>query len=395
MRRRGWVEKYDFLVIPQPQPDELLSSWLTRTAFAHGYPLTTFISMFLKHDGSALSRIDIDFKEDSILFEILATKSRCSIEQIAHMSLRSEEGYLFESDHGFYPPKQIRILKDKRTHYGLMFCPKCLAEDTHPYFRKQWRYHFYNACTKHKVFLIDRCGSCQERVRITKMKASETIALCSNCGKDLRRTSTHRVPYSLAYGIKAIKWFEKGLINGYFTIGSMQIHSLFIFQVHTIFSAVLDRGQQLHLAGFPMIDHYIALYKNEENYHAAKATPIYKNFYLNAMVYYLLQNLPDHLTQFAADNNLTYRAFTHGFQNKPFWYQCMIDEAVPMQNKIGRKISESEVIGAIKYLKNSNEKVTQESVAGVVGCHFTIHKQYVKIYKKIVSSLHYPPIAYR
>jgi hypothetical protein len=144
-----------------------------------------------------------------------------------------------------------------------------------------------------------------------------------------------------------------------------------------------------------MIDHYIALCKNDEDYHAAKATPIYKNFYLNAMVYYLLQNLPDHLTQFAADNNLTYRAFTHGFQNKPFWYQCMIDEAVPMQNKIGRKISESEVIGAIKYLKNSNEKVTQESVAGVVGCHFTIHKQYVKIYKKIVSSLHYPPITYR
>lgn len=384
MRRRGWVEEYDFLVIPQPQPDELLSSWLTRTAFAHGYPLTTFISMFLKHDGSALSRIDIDFKEDPILFEILAKKSRCSIEQIAHMSLRSEEGYLFESDHGFYPPKQIRILKDKRTHYGLMFCPKCLAEDAHPYYRKQWRYHFYNACTKHKVFLIDRCGSCQERVRITKMKASETIALCSNCGKDLRLTSTHRVPYSLAYGIKAIKWFEKGLMNGYFTIGSIQIRSLFIFQIHTIFSAVLDRGQQLQLAGFPMIDHYIALCKNEENYHSTKATPIYKNFYLNAMVYYLLENLPDRLRQFADDNHLTYRAFTHGFQNKPFWYQCMIDESVPMQNKIGRKISESEVIGAINYLKSIGEKVTQESTAGIIGCHFTIHKQYVKIYKDLI-----------
>lgn len=43
MRQRGWVEEYDFLVIPQPQQDELLSSWLTRTAFAHGYPLTTFM----------------------------------------------------------------------------------------------------------------------------------------------------------------------------------------------------------------------------------------------------------------------------------------------------------------------------------------------------------------
>jgi len=383
MRQRGWVEGYDFLIIPQPQPDELLSSWLTRTAFAHGYPLTTFISLFLKHDGSALSRIDIDFKDDPILFEVLAKKSRFPIDQLTHMSLRSEEGYLFESDHGFYPPKQIRILKDKRTHYGLMFCPRCLAEDIHPYYRKQWRFHFYNACAKHKVFLIDRCGICQERIRIPKMKISETIALCSKCGRDLRLTSTHSMSDSLAYGIKAIKWFEKGLINGYFTIDSMQIRSLFIFQVHTIFSALLDKGEQLQLAAFPMIDIYIALCKNGEDYHSTKATPIHKNFYLNAMVYYLLQNLPDHFKVFAADNNLTHRAFTHDFQNKPFWYQCIVDELVPMQNKVGREISESEVIGAIKYLKNIDEKVTQESVARVVGCHFTIHKQFVGIYKSI------------
>lgn len=384
MRQTGWVEEYDFLVIPQPQPDELLSSWLTRTAFAHGYPLTTFISMFLKHDGSALSRIDIDFKEDLTLFETLELKSKLSYKQISRMSLRSEEGYLFESDHGLYPPKQIRKLKDKRTHYGLMFCPKCLAEDAHPYYRKQWRYHFYNACTKHKVFLIDRCGSCQERVRITKMKkASDTIALCSKCGRDLRLTSTHSIPDSLTYGIEAIEWFEKGLDNGYFTIDNVQIRSLFIFQVHTIFSALLDKGEQLNLAAFPMIDPYITLCKKEELYHSKKATPIYKNFYLNAMVYYLLQNFPVHLKQFAADNNLTHRDFTHGFQNKPFWYQKVIDELVPMQNKVGREISKSEVIGAINYLKNRDEKVTQESVAGVIGCHFTIHKQFVRIYKLI------------
>jgi hypothetical protein len=385
MRQKGWVEEYDFLVIPQPQPDELLSSWLTRTAFAHGYSLTTFISLFLKHDGSALSRTDIDFKEDPILFEKLANKSRFSIEQIAKMSLRSEEGYLFESDHGLYPPKQIRILKDKRTHYGLMFCPKCLAEDTHPYWRKQWRYHFYNACTKHNVFLIDRCGICQERVRITKMKVSETLTLCNKCGRDLRLTSTHSIPDSLAYGIEAIKWFEEGLTNGYFSISGVRIRSLFIFQIHTILSAILDKGAQLHLEAFPMIDQYKGLCKKEEVYHSKKATPIYKNFYLNAMVYYLLQNLPDHLKQFTADNHLTHRDFIHGFQNKPFWYQRMIDELVPMQNKLGREISESEVIGAINYLKSVGEKVTQESVASVVGCHFTIHKGFVHIYHRLIA----------
>jgi hypothetical protein len=101
------------------------------------------------------------------------------------------------------------------------------------------------------------------------------------------------------------------------------------------------------------------------------------------MVYYFLQNLPVHLKKFAVDNRLTHRDFTHDFQNKPFWYQCMIDELVPMQNKVGREISESEVIGAINYLKNRGKKVTQENVAGIIGCHFTIHKQFVGIYKSI------------
>ena len=50
-------------------------------------------------------------------------------EDIFKMSLRSEEGYLFSCNNCLYPPLQIRKLTDKRTHNGLMYCPKCLAED--------------------------------------------------------------------------------------------------------------------------------------------------------------------------------------------------------------------------------------------------------------------------
>ncbi|TDA62494.1 hypothetical protein E0765_11835 [Sulfuricurvum sp. IAE1] len=384
MRRRGWVEEYDFLVIPQPQPDELLSSWLTRTAFAHDYPLTTFISMFLKHDGSALSRIDIDFKEDPILFEKLAHKSRFPIEQIVQMSLRSEEGYLFESDHGLYPPKQIRKLKDKRTHYGLMFCPKCLAEDTHPYWRKQWRYTFNNVCSKHKIFLTDRCGKCYERIRLTKMKPSDELVYCSKCRRDLRLTVIPHVPKLHMFGLKAVTWFIDGLQNGYFDIAGSRIRSLFVFEAYTNLSRLLDRGDNLLLDEFPMLEEYKKLCRNHEEYHSRKASPIYRNFYITTMIYFLFQNYPENIQKFAQDNNLTHRDFVHGFKHISFWYQCMIDELVSMQNKIGREISESEVVGAINYLKNRGEKVTQETVAGIVGCHFTIHKQYVGIYKKTI-----------
>lgn len=385
MRHKGWVEGYDFLIIPQPQQDELLSSWLTRTAFAHGYPLTTFISMFLKHDGSALSRIDIDFKEDPILLQILAKKSRLSIEQIAYMSLRSEEGNLFESDRGLYPPKQIRKLKDKRTHYGLLFCPKCLSENTHPYWRKHWRYTFYNACLKHGLFLTDRCGKCYERIRFSKMKLSDKAIYCSNCYRDLRQTVTPHVPTTNTYGVEAIDWFMNGLKNGYFDIASSQIRSLFVFEAYTILSWLLDRRSDLVLDGFPMIEDYKNLCRNEEHYHSRKAAPIYRNFYLTAMVYFLFQNYPDRIQTFAHNNNLTHRDFIHGFKRVPFWYQCMIDKLVPMQNKVGRDISESEVIGAIRYLQSIGEKTTQERIAIVINCHSTTHHGFVNTYKKVIA----------
>lgn len=64
----------------------------------------------------------------------------------------------------------------------------------------------------------------------------------------------------------------------------------------------------------------------------------------------------------------------------------MVDDLIPMQNKVGREISESEIVAAIKYLKIQNKIVNQLEVSKVVGCHFTIHKQFVKKYKKLNKS---------
>lgn len=384
MRKTGWIKDFDFLIVPQPQPDELLSSWLTRMAFAHGYTLTKFISFFLKNNGTTLSRIDIDFKNDPILFKKLAQKSGLDYQQIMQMSLRSGEGYLFDTEYNtLYPPKQIRKLKDKRTHFGLLLCPKCLAEDIHPYWRKRWRYNFYNACPKHNVFLTDRCGRCYERIRFSTMKVSSQLVCCGKCSKDLRETITQKVPKAQYYGLDAIRWFEEGLNNGHFTINNTPIYSIFVFRIHTFLSLVIDRGDKLHLSNFSILDAYQELCTKEQNYHSKKATPIYKNFYLNAIIYHLFQNFPHNLKKLAYENHLTHRDFVHGFKNIPFWYQSMIDELIPMQNKTGRVIRESEVIGAIKYLENLGQKINQLNVANIVGCHSTLHKGFKKIFDSV------------
>lgn len=382
-RNKNWVKRYRFLIIPKPLEDELLSSWLIRVAFAHGRSLAWFLTLYVKHQGNEICNDDIDFRYNRRFFKTISLKSKLDYQTIYKMSIRSEEGYLYACNNCLYPPKQIRKQKDRRTHNGLLFCPQCLKEDKIPYYRKQWRYTFYNACPKHKLFLADRCGVCYERVKLPKMKPNGSIAHCSKCGNDLGKTRTRKVPDSYSYGLAATKWFEEGLRNGYFIINSNKVHSLWIFQSYTRLSQLLDRKEDLVLNNFPMIEEYKTLCKKLNHYNSKKCGPIYKNFFLNSMVFHLFQNCPDNLISFAKDNHITHRDFIHGFNDIPFWYKENIDKYIPMQNTVGREITKCEVVAAIKYLEGLNIKVTQEEVARVLGCHFTINKEFVKIYKDL------------
>lgn len=385
-RNRDWVQYYFFLIILKPLEDELLSSWLARVAFAHQRPLSIFISLFIRHQGSAVSRTDIDFLYDEKLFEQLVLKSQLSKKEIFKMSLRSEEGHLLLcSGNSLYPPLQIRKLTDKRTHNGLMYCPLCLSEDKIPYYRKKWRYNFYNACTKHNVFLTDRCWRCYSKIEISKIKHLKELCICHKCEKDLKESIPRLVESNYEVGLKAIKWFEKGLNRGYFVINRQKIKSVFVFESFTYLRFLLDRKEKLNLKRFPLLEEYKSICKNLDRYHSKKALSIKKEFILTTMVYHLFQNYPKNLVEFSKDNHLTHRDFVHGFRNMPFWYKEMIDELIPMQNKVGREIIESEIIGAIKYLKNEGIVVNQLNVAQIIGCHFTVHKGFVKIYKKVVN----------
>lgn len=381
IRNTDWVEDYNFLITPKPQKNELLSSWLTRTAFAHGMTLNQFISVYIRHEGCAISRTDIDFQYNPKLWSTLAKKSKIDVKTIRELSLRSEEGYLFSCNKCIYPPAQIRKLVDKRTHFGLMFCPKCLEEDEHPYFRKEWRYLFYNACPKHGIYLKDRCGMCFENIKFKKMHIANKIVFCHRCKRDLRLVKPIKVLEDNNEGLEAIRWFQNALENGYFFIDNSKVHSLIIFQAYTHLRYLINRQKDIKLNSFSMLNKYKTLCKKLKHYNSKKCGPIYKDFFLTTMVYHLFQNYPCNLQKFAYDNNLTHRDYVHGFKDIPFCYKNIIDNSIPIQNTIGREISKSEVTGVINYLKKLGKKVTQESVAEIVGCHSTLNNEFVKIYK--------------
>jgi hypothetical protein len=354
-------------------------------AHAHYMYPTTFLNLHIKNTRkNSYTRRDLDFYNDKEFFQLLSMKSILSKEELFKMSLRSQEGYLFINQ-SLYPPQQIRRLIDKRTHHGLMYCPKCLKEDERPYWRKKWRYFFYTACPKHKIFLTDRCWHCYKQINLLRMKQTDKIKYCNNCGADLSLTETFQNNLPDEYGLKAIKWFEEGLDRGYFEINGQKVWSIMFFHIFNRLYYLLDIGQKLVLNDFSKLDEYKVICKKHETYNSKKASAIYKTFYVNSMIYHLFQNFPFSFLDFIESNHLTYREFTHGLKYIPFWYENMLQGLVPKQNKIGRVINESEVIGAIKYLKSQGKVVNQLNVAEVVGCHSTIHKGFVKLYKTLTT----------
>jgi hypothetical protein len=54
-----------------------------------------------------------------------------------------------------------------------------------------------------------------------------------------------------------------------------------------------------------------------------------------------------------------------------------------MENKKGREIAESEVLGAIKYLESIGKRVHIINVAEIVGCHPNTNKGFNNIYKSL------------
>ena len=72
---------------------------------------------------------------------------------------------------------------------------------------------------------------------------------------------------------------------------------------------------------------------------------------------------PYNFKKFAKDNNVTYRDFFHSLKDASFWYKNVIFDLVPMENKKGREIVESEVLGAMKYLESIRKRVNIINVA--------------------------------
>jgi hypothetical protein len=163
-----------------PQPDELLSSWLNRLAYANGVPARAFARVLSLTPGMWSARLDL--KLSITLADQLRQYADITSEQLTAMTLPD------------VIPRQLFLpLQKIHRRSGstwLQFCPRCLATDEHPYFRREWRLATRLTCEKHSTRLRDRCTACNQPVATFDQNELIPHYYCARCGYDLRRAST-------------------------------------------------------------------------------------------------------------------------------------------------------------------------------------------------------------
>lgn len=172
----------------KPQPDELLSSWLTRLSLVHGTGLREFCNHLwptLRLWGK-----DIDGHTDSDVLAVLAQKTATALPHVVATTYNAYEGQLFArfKPNGVTPWLLFNAMQRAcRRLPALQYCPQCLRTDVDPYFRRHWRLGFITLCSVHRLQLRDRCPACRAPVNFHCLSyEAQTLAVCHQCRFDLR-----------------------------------------------------------------------------------------------------------------------------------------------------------------------------------------------------------------
>lgn len=354
----------------KPLPDELLSSWVIRLAYAHGLKLETFSALELGRDKAIWNR-DIDKLAPEWLITKLSEITGVSMPAVLSTTLRSYEGVLYEH----HQPKgntqwilPLGIYHRTRHDHGLQYCPRCLDEDTEPYFRKRWRLASSIVCTKHKCYLLDACPQCASALAPHRadMQAKQYLphgalnAHCWKCGFDLRSAQTTGVKnYSL---VLLQTQLEFALKHGYVEwCGNPAMHSVVFFEgLRELIAGITSRHTRERLKKAPCMREWDFSNWPRGQFEMAEQSSRRALFEMLAVA---LDNWPVNFTDLIRECKLRYADLRGDSEQRMFWYEEVIRrEAGGGYAGIGAEESES-IVGAViaRYGRFSLGKARQLS----------------------------------
>lgn len=196
---------------PKPLDDELLSSWLVRTARANGLKLQTFCDTVFGKEHQLWNR-DIDRSAPEWLQAAMSEHTGTSQERVRQTTLDIYRGRIY---HRRNTTGQLRwilsagIYHRTRRYFGMQYCPQCLSEDEEPYFRTRWRVAALTFCSTHRICLHDRCPACSAPVNFHRRELgrpgvidTKSLSLCHACDFDFRLAENMKfLPYEETAGL--------------------------------------------------------------------------------------------------------------------------------------------------------------------------------------------------
>lgn len=369
---------------PRRLPDELLSSWLMRIAQAQGIKLHTFTHRAFQN--YSIWNRDIDKTVPDGLVTILSRRTGRPYEEVYQSTLKSYEGYLFETliqgNTKWILPLGIYHRTHKRN--GLTACPLCLAEDNTPYFRRLWRVGFTVVCTKHSVWMIDECPICNSPISFHrndfehKYNATKKgMNICYKCGLDYANTEV-KIETDQIF-LKFLRILEECLNNGYIKLAGGVIYShLYFYVLHQIVKLIsIDKhGIQLRQVLESKVNFTChSILNNKISF--VDVLPLYERRHSLRLISRLMLDWPISFIDICKEINITRSRLEKDMKTIPFWYAQVLRNYL---DETSYGPSEKEIQTAHYYLKSNNKTVTKKSLLEVMG--FKDSKLIAKYWKK-------------
>ncbi|HQQ63866.1 MAG TPA: TniQ family protein [Pseudomonadales bacterium] len=179
-------------LLPRPQEDETLSSFLIRLANNHS--ATPHELCAIVWPEAQFWVRDIDLTASEALIEQIAASTdipHTSIYQMVLHDLAHRMGRRSGKSRGLQPGiLPIGIYHRTRRRYGQQFCKDCLDMNP-PYLRRQWRLEFATTCVMHGTQLSDACHVCDAPFIPHRHNALITRQ-CHQCQSSFANNKTQR-----------------------------------------------------------------------------------------------------------------------------------------------------------------------------------------------------------
>ena len=275
--------------------DESISSWLIRSALAHGCdPLTLTGSLWPTWRAWTID-LDRGVSEDKLRVLTSSTTIAQPIFQAASLSgVASNFSARDLPKHGVWPWVQALGARNRLYRGGLQFCPLCFRCDSSPFLRKYWRFSWVTVCIEHRVQLIDRCPDCHKPIEPHRLEAVNTqvLSMCASCGFDFRcspAVSATVNAINFQQLARSVLQHEGAIINGSL-VSSCDWFEVCRFLLVIIRRSVLSSGSTLALALQKVCDNILDI-NQEKLAFQLELLDVITREELMACIFQLLSNL--------------------------------------------------------------------------------------------------------